>query len=134
MQVRNVRDAVCRCIPGFNHLPGQNTIDGCPIQDSGIPSEQSVQFQSQRPIPPRISNRIQPIITSDDPCQPSPCGVNTLCEVNVIFDLAKCFARFKQILISCCCWYYNLSHNLKFVKNMVKLHQITQTCSGIIMK
>ena len=30
--MRNGGAAVCRCQPGYNHLPGQSTIDGCPTR------------------------------------------------------------------------------------------------------
>ena len=88
-QVRNGGAAVCRCLPGFNHLPGQSTIDGCPTRDSGSSNTRqstsnSVRFQSQRPSNNRnrfSNNNRNTIISAGDPCQPPPCGTNAECSV-----------------------------------------------------
>jgi len=87
-EVRNGGAAVCRCIQGYNHLPGQSTIDGCPTRESPSQSSpprrtssgsNSIRFQSQRPVnrqPPR-----QTIISAGNACQPNPCGTNAECSV-----------------------------------------------------
>jgi len=87
-EVRNGGAAVCRCIQGYNHLPGQSTIDGCPTRESPSQSSpprrtssgsNSIRFQSQRPVnrpPPR-----QTIINAGNACQPNPCGTNAECSV-----------------------------------------------------
>ena len=80
--------AICRCIQGYNHLPGGNTIDGCPVritdtQSSAPPPRRPSRPRRPRPQPPRQNDFV---ITSNsfdsgDPCRPNPCGSNARCAV-----------------------------------------------------
>eukprot|EP00096_Caligus_rogercresseyi_P003584 TRINITY_DN1682_c0_g1_i1.p1 TRINITY_DN1682_c0_g1~~TRINITY_DN1682_c0_g1_i1.p1 ORF type:complete len:844 (-),score=166.73 TRINITY_DN1682_c0_g1_i1:574-3105(-) len=92
--------AVCRCRPGYDHSPGGNTIDGCPIRigsssgSSGgsrrAPSPRPVSFPTRRqhsslsssgfnrrPLRTRNNNAVGFL---GNPCSPNPCGTDARCE------------------------------------------------------
>jgi len=74
--------AICRCISGYNHLPGGNTIDGCPvrIQDEPAPSRPRPPVR-RPPVRQRPQRPSRPQRPQGDPCQPNPCGANAECSV-----------------------------------------------------
>merc|ERR1712051_248456 len=88
--------AICRCQEGYNHLPGQSTIEGCPTRRQAQTTQNRFERPS-RPSRPRrpvqsLPNRISPnIIEVGDPCQPSPCGTNADC--SVVGNRAVCTCR-----------------------------------------
>ena len=78
--------AICRCQEGYNHLPGQSTIEGCPTrrQSQTTPNrfERPRPASRPRPRPQNLPNRLAPsVIQVGDPCSPSPCGTNAECNV-----------------------------------------------------
>ena len=98
--------AICRCQEGYNHLPGQSTIEGCPTRRQAQTTQNRFERPS-RPSRPRrpvqsLPNRISPnIIEVGDPCQPSPCGTNADCSVvgNRAVRFLIFYVRVKQKLV-----------------------------------
>jgi len=88
--------AICRCLPGFNHLPGQSTIDGCPTrrQEETAPNRFARPQRPRAQRPSNFNNRVQPsIISAGNPCQPSPCGTNAECTVSGNRAVCTCRAN-----------------------------------------
>lgn len=75
--------AVCRCLPGYDHAPGSNTIEGCPNRVSG--GQTSPRITNHRntgglsAIAVRGQNTQDRPSGQSDPCFPSPCGTAAQC-------------------------------------------------------
>ena len=80
--VNNAGNAICTCQPGL--IPKPDTITGCGPECVRDPDCQSgLVCQSQRCVP------------RPDPCDPSPCGPNTMCMENLQGNpICRCLAGY----------------------------------------
>ncbi len=91
--------AVCRCQSGWDHAPGGNTIEGCPVRVSAKPASSSSVSSESRVLHNRLASNsvgcgsncfsagsgVDVAIrqqSQGDPCRPSPCGQGADCTVS----------------------------------------------------